>query len=165
MYDLLILLSLLVLGYVAGTIAEKRHYRSIIEREQAFLRLPAVTMKAATYPDDQIKSAQLVYGSTVISIDYFKRILAGLRNIFGGTVKSYESLIDRARREAMLRMKEMSRNATIIVNVRIEKTWGYTELMPIVPVIEIGGMPFLQWVLIPPVLLGLMRLMDRPAVN
>jgi hypothetical protein len=44
-----------------------------------------------------------------------------------------------------------------IVNVRIKSTWGYTELMPIVPVIEIGGMPFLQWVFIPPILLVLMR--------
>ncbi|MFH1292866.1 MAG: heavy metal-binding domain-containing protein, partial [Pseudomonadota bacterium] len=42
------------------------------------------------------------------------------RNIFGGTVKSYETLIDRARREALLRMKEMAGGATVIVNVRIE---------------------------------------------
>ena len=46
-----------------------------------------------------------------------------------------------------------------ITNVRIKGTWGYTELMPIVPVIEIGGTPFLQWLLIPPILLGLMRLL------
>ena len=46
-----------------------------------------------------------------------------------------------------------------IVNTRIKSTWGYTELMPIVPFIEIGGMPFLQWLLIPPVLIWLMRLM------
>ena len=46
-----------------------------------------------------------------------------------------------------------------ILNTRIKGTWGYTELMPIVPVIEIGGMPFLQWLLIPPVLIWLMRLM------
>ncbi len=44
-----------------------------------------------------------------------------------------------------------------IMNVRIKGTWGYTELMPIVPVIDIGGMPFLQWLLVPPVLLWLMR--------
>lgn len=46
-----------------------------------------------------------------------------------------------------------------ILNTRIKGTWGYTELMPIVPVIEIGGMPFLQWLLIPPVLIWLMRIM------
>jgi uncharacterized protein YbjQ (UPF0145 family) len=71
-------------------------------------------------PEHQIRSARLVYGSAVISVDYFKRILAGLRNIFGGKVKSYESLLDRARREALLRMKEMAGDATVIVNVRIE---------------------------------------------
>ena len=120
MYDLLFFLTLIVLGYVAGTLVEKRHYRSIHKREKVFLHLPAVTMKTVYYPDDKIKSAELVQGSAVISIDYFKRILAALRNIFGGTVKSYESLIDRARREALLRMKEMAPGATVIVNVRIE---------------------------------------------
>jgi len=45
-----------------------------------------------------------------------------------------------------------------IMNVSIKGTWDYTELMPIVPVIEIGGMPFLQWVLVPPVVLWLMRM-------
>lgn len=120
MIDLIIFLSLLALGYGAGTWAEKRHYRSIFEREQAMLNLPAVTIKSVDVPAHKIRSAKMVYGSAVISVDYFKRILAGLRNIFGGKVKSYESLIDRARREALLRMKEMAGDATVIVNVRIE---------------------------------------------
>jgi uncharacterized protein YbjQ (UPF0145 family) len=120
MIDLIVLLSLLALGYGAGTWAEKRHYRSIFERERQTINLPAVTLKSVGIAEHNIRSAQLVYGSAVISVDYFKRILAGLRNIFGGQVKSYESLLDRARREALLRMKEMAGNATVIVNVRIE---------------------------------------------
>ena len=120
MYDLIIFFILITVGYIAGTLAEKRHYRSIRKRETAFLNLPAVTMKGVDYPAEKVRSAQMVYGSAVISIDYFKRMLAGLRNIFGGTVKSYETLIDRARREALLRMKEMAGGATVIVNVRIE---------------------------------------------
>jgi len=44
-----------------------------------------------------------------------------------------------------------------IMNVRIKGTWGYTDLMPIVPGLGIGGMPLLQWLLIPPLLLWLMR--------
>ena len=120
MADLIVFLLLLGLGYSAGTWAEKRHYKSIKEREKALIRIPAVTMKTVDIPEERIRSAHLVYGSAVISVDYFKRILAGLRNIFGGTVTSYESLIDRARREAMLRMKEMAGDADIIVNVRIE---------------------------------------------
>ena len=45
------------------------------------------------------------------------------------------------------------------INVRIKGTWGYTDLMPLVPGIEIGGMPFLQWLLIPPLLVWFMRLL------
>lgn len=115
-----ILLGLLLLGYICGSMAEKRHYRSIAERELKLLDLPAVSFRSVDIPDEQIRSAQMVFGNAVISIDYFKRFLAGLRNIFGGTVKSYESLIDRARREAVLRMKEMAGDASVIVNVRIE---------------------------------------------
>ncbi|MFO7714766.1 YbjQ family protein [Desulfosarcina sp.] len=120
MIDLIVFLSLLALGYGAGTWAEKRHYRSILEREQQTINLPAVTLKSVGVPEHKIRSVQLVYGSAVISVDYFKRMLAGLRNIFGGKIKSYESLLDRARREALLRMKDMAGDATVIVNVRIE---------------------------------------------
>jgi uncharacterized protein YbjQ (UPF0145 family) len=115
-----VLLGLLLLGYICGSLAEKRHYRSIAQRELACLELPAVSFRSVDVPDQRIRSAQMVYGNAVISIDYFKRFLAGLRNIFGGTVKSYEYLIDRARREAVLRMKEMAGDASVIVNVRIE---------------------------------------------
>lgn len=126
--QVLIFLSFVAVGYVAGTLAEKKHYRSILEREKVYLHLPAVTTKSTSYSDGDIVSVNLVYGSAVISIDYFKRILAGLRNIFGGTVTSYESLMDRARRESILRMKEMAKDAAIIINVRIEtSTIGKTN--------------------------------------
>lgn len=46
-----------------------------------------------------------------------------------------------------------------IYNTRINAAWSYTEYMPIVPGIEIGLAPLLQWLLIPPLLLRLMRLM------
>lgn len=120
MESLLIFLILITVGYLSGTFAERYHYRSILKREKLFINLPAITIKTFHSSHDRVKSAELVYGSAVISIDYFKRFTASLRNIFGGTVKSYESLIDRARREALLRMKEMAGDAKIIINVRIE---------------------------------------------
>ena len=120
MYDLWIIFILLALGYATGTWVEKRHYSSIAQRETQLLALPAVTFKQTDIPAEEIAAACLVSGSAVISIDYFKRFLASLRNIFGGTVTSYESLLDRARREALLRMKEDARGAHIIFNVRVE---------------------------------------------
>lgn len=120
MAQLIVFLILIALGYSLGTLAEKRHYKSIAQREEAFLHMPAVTFRKTTVDETAVQNAQLVAGSAVIAIDYFKQFLAGLRNIFGGNLKSYESLIDRARREAILRMKEQAGEADIIVNVRIE---------------------------------------------
>jgi len=120
MEQFLILIILICIGYIGGTIAEMRHYRSIIAREKVFLKLPTVTIHRILEKDAEIKSVEMVQGSAVISVDYFKRILAALINFFGGEVKSYESLLDRARREATLRMKEKALNADIILNTRIE---------------------------------------------
>ena len=121
MEELIIFVALIVIGYMAGTWAEARHYRSIAHWEKLFLRFPAVTAKNMLAPDIPIEKAELVSGSVVISIDYFKRFLASLRNLFGGEVRSYESLVDRARREAVIRMKKQAGSrADIIINLRIE---------------------------------------------
>ena len=120
MGQLIIVIVLIGLGYVVGSILEKKHYRSIISREAQWLHIPTVSVKNMIEDDVDIIDARMVQGSVVISIDHFKRILASLRNIFGGRVTAYESLIDRARREAILRMKEKSPNADIVLNTRIE---------------------------------------------
>ncbi len=120
-FDLVIFLLLAILGYTAGSLAEKRHYRSIIKREKELLKMAVITAEGSS-PPSKVKESALVTGSVVVSIDYFKRLLAILRNIFGGRVKSYESLVDRARREAILRMKESAKKqgANMIINMRLE---------------------------------------------
>jgi|TARA_B100000959_G_scaffold166478_1_gene174298 uncharacterized protein YbjQ (UPF0145 family) len=120
MGQLIIVIVLIGLGYVVGSMAEKKHYRSIISREAQLLHIPTVSVKNMIEGGVDIIDARMVQGSVVISIDHFKRILASLRNIFGGKVTAYESLVDRARREAILRMKEKSPNADIVLNTRIE---------------------------------------------
>lgn len=119
--DLFIFLFLLILGYFSGSIAERMHYKSIMAREEAMLGMPVVTSEEG-FIEEHIARSELICGSVVVSIDYFKRLLAILRNIFGGPVKSYESLVDRARREAILRLKEsaMKIDADIVVNLRVE---------------------------------------------
>ena len=102
-----------------GGLLERRHYQSIREREAALLHLPAITMRTAD-SGRQVAEARLVTGCVVVSNDYFKKVLAGLRKIFGGRLRTYESLVDRARREAVLRMKESSAGADAILNVRLE---------------------------------------------
>ena len=118
MADLFVFIIIVGTTYFIGQWIELNHYKSIKQRERAFLALPLTTTKHL--PQQEIQESKLVYGSVVISIDYFKRILAGLRNIFGGEVSSYETLIDRARREAVLRMKEGAANADAILNLRVQ---------------------------------------------
>lgn len=121
MYDLIILIVLLAMGYGFGRYAESSHYKSIIKREKELNKIPAVASKVVVPARNDLDS-QLVTGSVVISIDYFKRFIAGLRNIFGGRVTSYETLLDRARREAVLRMKEEAKklNAELVFNIKLE---------------------------------------------
>ncbi len=106
------------IAYALGTIIEQDHYVNIQKREKDFLSLPAVSSKSIE--QDNLLDGQLVYGSVVISHDYFKRFLASLRNLTGGRITAYESLLDRARREAILRMKEQARllGADMVVNMR-----------------------------------------------
>ena len=122
MENLIIFIVLVALGYFAGSYAEKKHYKSIIAREKQYLSLPVVNFKTLYNTENKkIKQAYLVHGSAVISIDYFKRLFSILKNIFGGSISTYESLVDRARREAVLRMKEQAfGKAEIILNLRIE---------------------------------------------
>ena len=120
MYDLYIVLALIVIGFVVGQTLERRHYRSIEERERGLVNLVTTSGKKPMTDVSPGTRARLVCGSAVISIDYFKRILAGLRNLFGGNVRAYETLVDRARREAILRLKESCSDASEIINLRIE---------------------------------------------
>ena len=119
--DILIFLLLLIIGFVFGQLAEKRHYKSIIEREKETLSMPVMTLKTVPAQITHCKT-QLVSGNAVISIDFFKKFVAGLRGLVGGRMRSYESLLDRARREAILRMKQdaLQQGAKMIINVRIE---------------------------------------------
>lgn len=110
---------LIVIGRVVGSRIERNHYKSIVERESRFESQPAFSTKESGLPGP-VRSASLATGSVVISVDHFKRFLSGFRMFFGGEVRSYSSLIDRARREAVLRMKESQPDAHAYINTRLE---------------------------------------------
>jgi uncharacterized protein YbjQ (UPF0145 family) len=114
-------LALLAAGCVAGRAIEVRHRASVRAREKALAAMPAVTFRqipGAWAVDD----TGVVAGSVVMSLDCFHRVLALLRALVGGRVTSYETLLDRARREAILRCKELARarGFQAVVNLRLE---------------------------------------------
>ena len=114
-------LALLSGGLIFGRRNEKRHYRALEEREAA-LRHILVFNERRLPTDRTFADAHLVLGSVVLADDSFKYVAASLRSFFGGRLTVYESLLDRGRREAIVRMKEDAerRGATMIFNVRFE---------------------------------------------
>ena len=120
-FQIIWVLVLLIVGYFIGSYLERKHYKSIIQREEELRALPVVASKLLP-PDGDRYNQVLVMGNVTISVDYFKRFLATLHNFFGGRVTSYETLLDRARREAILRMKAeaLSKHASLVLNVKYE---------------------------------------------
>ncbi len=119
MIQLYFVLAFLFLGLSVGSLLERLHYRRIRRRELGFATQPVVTF--GMFPADKtIVHAELALGSVVISVDYFKRFAASLKKLFGGEIHSYSSLLDRARREALLRLKESCADADLILNLRFE---------------------------------------------
>lgn len=46
-------------------------------------------------------------------------------------------------------------------NVNITRAWSYTNYMPLIPWFNVGLTPFLQWLILPTVIVRLMREMGR----
>ena len=138
-FELALFLLLLATGYFIGRIIEQRHYASIRLRERRFRDVLAFPMRFA--PDHVTpQRAFLVHGTVVVSADYFKTFVAGLRNLIGGRFRSYETLLERARREALLRLKEEARSkgARLVVCVRYETTSISSGWAPAIEVLAYG---------------------------
>ena len=119
--NIAITLIALLVTYFIGSWLERRHYLDIRARERSYRDFPAITF--STIPEDwKVESTHLAKGSVVVSVDYFKRFVAGLRALVGGRIKTYEPLLDRARREALLRLIEdaKSNHCDAVINVRLE---------------------------------------------
>ncbi len=132
-------LLLLVVGYLAGRVIERRHYASIRLRERSLRSI--VALNTRYIPEGVVAhSATVVSGNVVVSSDYFKTFVAGFRNLFGGRFRGYETLLERARREAMLRMKLRAKQAgsNLIIGVRFHTTTVSGSQTPSVEVMAYG---------------------------
>jgi uncharacterized protein YbjQ (UPF0145 family) len=107
-----------IASYFIGTRAEKKHFAQIVQREKELFTMPAVTFK--TPEDRPVARSKLVTGNVVIAGDFFKQTVASLGSIFGMRIAVAETMVDRGRREALLRMKEQAPDADIILNVRVQ---------------------------------------------
>ncbi len=118
---LLITPVMLIGAWISGGILERRHLKGLLLLESGSRGVLAVTIEDLP-PNWHVESGELVMGNVVISQDYFKRFAASIKGIFGGNIRVFESLLERARREALVRMKGVAhaRGYNTIINVRIE---------------------------------------------
>ncbi len=120
--DLIIITTCLIVCFFTGSIVEKKHFKKLREREIKLYKSPCISFGKAFSKNTKIQECYLVSSSVVIACDYFKHFLASLKTIFGGNISSYESVLDRGRREAILRIREYakSKNANAIINIKID---------------------------------------------
>ena len=130
-------------GFVTGSIIERRHLRSLDKREAALRHVQCSTTRRIPV-NWRVRHAELVCGQVVIGSDYYKTFASTLRNVFGGEVRSVETLMVRARREATVRMLEEAAalNARAVWNVRLETSTigrvGRTDAMAMAEVYAYG---------------------------
>ena len=112
---------LLIFGLVIGRTVEKRHFRKIEEREAANSDMLITQLKSFPNAATSGPPPTLILSEVVIGSDYLKSFLAKWRNVFGGEIKSYQTLQERGKREVILRLAESARaqGYNAICNVRI----------------------------------------------
>ena len=114
--------AVLFVGWLAGHLSETKHERSLAAREEALKDIETTDMRNPPGFAGAEGPCSLVSGEAVVASDTFKTWVFGLKNIVGGESKTFTRLFDRARREALLRMKERARElgCNAVCNVRFD---------------------------------------------
>lgn len=110
----------LIIGWSIGTFVERKHFASLEARERELESI--VVNDLRTFPGASAPGATMLFAECVISSDYFKTFAAKLKNFLGGEVRSFRSLMERARREATVRLKQQAaaQGYNAVCNLRIE---------------------------------------------
>lgn len=120
---LICVLVFLALGYFGTLYFERRHLASLAARE-ATMRRHMIVTQLRSYPGyvPSDLPPRLIVVETVIAADYLKSFLAHLRKLVGGELRSFRVLMERARREATLRVLEKAYKTgyNAICNLRLE---------------------------------------------
>ena len=114
--------AVLFVGWLVGHLSETKHERSLAAREEALKDVETTGLRNPPGFAGAEGPCSLVSGEAVVASDTFKTWVFGLKNIVGGESKTFTRLFDRARREALLRMKERARElgCNAVCNVRFD---------------------------------------------
>jgi len=120
----ILIVFVVVLGvtWAIGRSVERAHFRRLEADERELAERIAVSDLKRLPANWHAAGATLVTGEVVIATDYFKVFAAVLRKLIGGRLRSYETLVARARREAVVRMMRQAERAgaNVVWNARVE---------------------------------------------
>ena len=118
------ILVLVAVGWFFGSRHERQHLAQLAKAEQALGHI--IVSSERFYQPKLVAGSEgtLVLGSVVIAQDYFKMVIANIFNLFGKNLTTYETLLDRARREALVRMRTQAeaQGYNHIYGLRLEVT-------------------------------------------
>jgi uncharacterized protein YbjQ (UPF0145 family) len=113
--------GLLALGFFVGRFQEQTHLASLDAREATLGHM--LVTQVRSYPGIVPGAAppRMIIAEAVIGADFLKVFQASLRKLIGGEVRSFQSMLTRARREATLRVLEEAHAAgyNAICNLRL----------------------------------------------
>jgi uncharacterized protein YbjQ (UPF0145 family) len=127
-----------VTGWLLATWLERRHLRAISARESQLQNISINSSKKL--PPCEPEGVTMLIGSVVVAHDYFRTFIIALRRLVGGNIKPYERLIQRGRREALVRLKEEAglRGIDKVINVRFTTTAISGRFLHAVEVVAYG---------------------------
>ena len=111
---------LFIIGWAFGRHIERKHLHELEHNEGLYAHIRIDTNKFQSSEHH----GQMISSNVVISHDYFKYIISTIQNFFGGRLTTYETVVDRARREALVRLKREADNigADHIMGLRLSTT-------------------------------------------
>jgi uncharacterized protein YbjQ (UPF0145 family) len=118
-WPLLLSVFFLLCGFGIGGFMERSHLKRLDRKERELRDMVVCNLKRV--PDlESAESSTMVMGQVVIATDYFKSFVTALRNLVGGEMKAANKLMNRGRREALMRLMEEAQRhgANEVYNVR-----------------------------------------------
>ncbi len=116
------MLVLVPFGFIFGRFSEKKHLKSLKEREDLTSKFLVTDLKSFPMLSNSDQTPEMFIGEVTIATDYYKSFVGKLRNFFGGEMVCFETLKMRARREATMKIIEQARDKgfNAICNLRLE---------------------------------------------
>lgn len=110
-----------IIGYIIGFIREQLHLLELRRRER---QMPEVFLSNSKTLPASASYAGLVSVNIALATDSFRGLSVLFRRIFGGRVRRFERIKDRARREVILRLQDqaLEMKANAIYNIRLESS-------------------------------------------